>query len=88
LKQVLYRGYGANVTNMGLVTGFQFFLNGGLKKTLLGGEVRAMGPGEQIAAGFGSGALFSSFPVGCLIPSHSPHNHHVISSLGEFLRLR
>ena len=32
--RVLYRGYLANVCNMGGVTGFQFFLNGGIKKMM------------------------------------------------------
>jgi hypothetical protein len=48
--RVLYRGYLPNCANMGLATGFQFFVNGAIKKALTGGSSRALTPAEQVRA--------------------------------------
>jgi len=63
--KVLYRGYSANVLNMGGVTCFQFVANGWVSKMMTGGVARPMSPSEQIQAGFVAGAA-SAFVCGPL----------------------
>jgi hypothetical protein len=59
--RILYRGYLPNCGNMGLCTGFQFFVNGAVKKAFTGGVNRPLSPLEQVSAGFVAGA--SSFCI-------------------------
>ena len=59
--RILYRGYLPNCGNMGLCTGFQFFVNGAVKNVFTGGVSRPLSPLEQVSAGFVAGA--SSFCI-------------------------
>ena len=54
--RVLYRGYVANTLNMGLGTGFQFLVNGSVKRMMTGNEHRQLAPSEQLGAGFVAGS--------------------------------
>ena len=49
---LLRRGYLPNCANMGLATGFQFFVNGAVKKANTGNSTRQLKPVEQVGAGF------------------------------------
>jgi len=51
----LYRGYGANLSNMGSATMLQFVVNGKVKKMISQGEDRALTTCEEISAGFAAG---------------------------------
>ena len=55
--RVLYRGYTANVLNNGFCVMTQFFLNGALKKIIVGDSHRDLTPSEKVATGFAAGAL-------------------------------
>ncbi|KAL1520639.1 hypothetical protein AB1Y20_022212 [Prymnesium parvum] len=54
---VLYRGYLANTLNNGFCVMSQFYINGLVKKALLGDATRELSDVEKIAAGVTSGAL-------------------------------
>jgi len=54
---VLYRGISANILNNGFCVMSQFFLNGVVKKLMLGDAVRELSNAEKIGAGVTAGAL-------------------------------
>eukprot|EP00908_Phaeocystis_cordata_P014733 Transcript_25834.p1 GENE.Transcript_25834~~Transcript_25834.p1 ORF type:complete len:239 (+),score=103.71 Transcript_25834:249-965(+) len=54
---IIYRGIVANTLNNGFCVMSQFFINGQLKKLIVGGENRDLTNTEKIACGVGSGAL-------------------------------
>jgi len=55
--KVVYRGLGASITNMAVLTGFQFIATGHIKSMITGGIEREMSTGENILSGFTGGAL-------------------------------
>jgi hypothetical protein len=67
--RILYRGYLPNVANMGGCTLIQFVANGKLKNMVTGGEVRDLSAAENMATGFGAGAVsaFAGSPLELLM---------------------
>jgi len=55
--KVVYRGLGASITNMAVLTGLQFISTGYIKSIITGGIEREMSMGENILSGFTGGAL-------------------------------
>jgi len=55
--KIVYRGLGASVTNMGVLTGLQFISTGWIKSIITGGKEREMNVGEMVLSGFMGGAL-------------------------------
>jgi len=55
--KIVYRGLGASVTNMGVLTGLQFISTGYIKSIITGGVERDMSSAENIVSGFLGGAL-------------------------------
>lgn len=55
--KIVYRGLGASITNMGVLTGLQFISTGYIKSLITGGVEREMSTGENILSGFSGGAL-------------------------------
>ena len=59
--RILYRGYLPNCGNMGLCTGFQFLVNGAVKKMFTGGVSRSLSAFEQVRACQASSTVVSLF---------------------------
>jgi len=55
--KIVYRGLGASITNMAVLTGLQFISTGYIKSMITGGVEREMSTGENILSGFAGGAL-------------------------------